>query len=236
MACCLTAPSHYLNQYWLLISDVLWNSPTSNSTASAQLLYYMMILKIMILKLLPHIPGSNELKFVVALYRLAGCCSGTAVKNPEAVDGAWQTGAGSSTRPPGQRQTDHYLASRQGQWWHLSIYLWFPQTLKSAWIWVPPWKVLDFSICLENCKFSLKSAWKLLFMALKNKVSRNLNCLCLFIVDLAQHLIWKKYGILLSNVHQYWSGDPCFENLLKIIEIYTVNIAIWCMASYFGTK
>ena len=25
MACCLTAPSHYLNQYWLIISNVLWH-------------------------------------------------------------------------------------------------------------------------------------------------------------------------------------------------------------------
>ena len=25
MACCLTAPSHYLNQCWLIISKVLWN-------------------------------------------------------------------------------------------------------------------------------------------------------------------------------------------------------------------
>ena len=26
MACCLTAPNHYLNQCWLIISDVLWHS------------------------------------------------------------------------------------------------------------------------------------------------------------------------------------------------------------------
>ena len=31
MACCLTAPSHYLNQCWLIIkSVVLWHSPESN--------------------------------------------------------------------------------------------------------------------------------------------------------------------------------------------------------------
>ena len=30
MACCLTAPSHYLNQCWLMISEVLWYSPDSN--------------------------------------------------------------------------------------------------------------------------------------------------------------------------------------------------------------
>ena len=32
MACCLTAPSHYLNQCWLMIREVLWHSPDSNFT------------------------------------------------------------------------------------------------------------------------------------------------------------------------------------------------------------
>ena len=35
MAWCLTAPSHYLNQCWLLIEVVLWNSSESNFTRSA---------------------------------------------------------------------------------------------------------------------------------------------------------------------------------------------------------
>ena len=35
MACCLMAPSHYLNQCWLLISEVLWHLPESNSTVRA---------------------------------------------------------------------------------------------------------------------------------------------------------------------------------------------------------
>ena len=30
MACCLTAPSHYLNQCWLIISKVLWHSSEGN--------------------------------------------------------------------------------------------------------------------------------------------------------------------------------------------------------------
>ena len=30
MACCLTAPCHYLNQCWLMINEVLWHSPDSN--------------------------------------------------------------------------------------------------------------------------------------------------------------------------------------------------------------
>ena len=32
MACCLTVPSHYVNQCWLLISEVLWHSRESNFT------------------------------------------------------------------------------------------------------------------------------------------------------------------------------------------------------------
>ena len=32
MACCLMAPSHYLNQWWLVISKVQWDSPESNFT------------------------------------------------------------------------------------------------------------------------------------------------------------------------------------------------------------
>ena len=36
MACCLKAPSHYLNQCWFLISEVLWHSHESNFIASAR--------------------------------------------------------------------------------------------------------------------------------------------------------------------------------------------------------
>ena len=39
MACCLTAPSHYLNQCWLLISEVLWHSPDSNFTENTSDIY-----------------------------------------------------------------------------------------------------------------------------------------------------------------------------------------------------
>ena len=36
LACCLTAPSHYLNQCWLIISEVLWHAPQRNFTAIDQ--------------------------------------------------------------------------------------------------------------------------------------------------------------------------------------------------------
>ena len=32
MGCCLTAPSHYLNQCWLIILEVQWQSPNGNFT------------------------------------------------------------------------------------------------------------------------------------------------------------------------------------------------------------
>ena len=35
MACCLTAPSHYLNQCWLIISKVQWHSSEDNFTKDA---------------------------------------------------------------------------------------------------------------------------------------------------------------------------------------------------------
>ena len=35
MACCLTAPSHYLNQRWLIISKVQWHSSVCNFTRDA---------------------------------------------------------------------------------------------------------------------------------------------------------------------------------------------------------
>ena len=38
IACCLTEPSHHLNQCWLIISEVLWHWAESNFTASTQAL------------------------------------------------------------------------------------------------------------------------------------------------------------------------------------------------------
>ena len=39
MACCLTAPSHYLNQCWRMISEILWHSPDNNFTENTQEIY-----------------------------------------------------------------------------------------------------------------------------------------------------------------------------------------------------
>ena len=39
MAWCLTAPSHYLQQCWLIITEVLWSSPEGNFTGKVQGIY-----------------------------------------------------------------------------------------------------------------------------------------------------------------------------------------------------
>ena len=55
MACCLTAPSHYLNQCWLIISEVLWHSPESNFTVEPISNYCVLMgLKITFLKCGPR--------------------------------------------------------------------------------------------------------------------------------------------------------------------------------------
>ena len=53
----LTAPSHYLNQSWLLINEVLWHSPGAISQRVPQLFLCIMSLKIIFGKLLPHFSG-----------------------------------------------------------------------------------------------------------------------------------------------------------------------------------
>ena len=56
MACCLTAPSHYLNQCWLNISKVQWHPSESNFTRVTEI-----SLKITYLKFHSNLPGVNEL-------------------------------------------------------------------------------------------------------------------------------------------------------------------------------
>ena len=59
MACCLIAPSQYLNQCWLFISEILWHLPQRNFRWVPWLLFCTMNLKIILL--LPCLPGANQL-------------------------------------------------------------------------------------------------------------------------------------------------------------------------------
>ena len=59
MACCLTAPNHYLNHCLLIIKGVLWYSPESNLTRR-NLSHKMCSEIILIISI--HPPGTNELR------------------------------------------------------------------------------------------------------------------------------------------------------------------------------
>ena len=57
MAWCLTAPSPYLNQCWLIIREVFWHSPEDSFNKC----WINLSWKITNLKLQPHLQGVNEL-------------------------------------------------------------------------------------------------------------------------------------------------------------------------------
>ena len=67
MACCLTAPSHYLHQCWLIISEVQWHSYQGNYTRDAQPSITKIHLKITYLKFHSNLPGAKELKFDIII-------------------------------------------------------------------------------------------------------------------------------------------------------------------------
>ena len=54
MACCQTAPSHYLNQSWIIISKVQWKSPQPSVTNTNSKITYR--------RYHSNLPGANELK------------------------------------------------------------------------------------------------------------------------------------------------------------------------------
>ena len=69
MGCCLMATSHYVNQCWLIISDYLAGfHRRAVSQWVPKLFSCVMSLKIILLKLLSHLPEANEWRYN-ALYR-----------------------------------------------------------------------------------------------------------------------------------------------------------------------
>ena len=69
MACCLTAPSHYLNQFWLL-SRIYWHSSEGNFTSDILAIDRCNWFENYFFKIL-NLPGTNELKFIVLSLILA---------------------------------------------------------------------------------------------------------------------------------------------------------------------
>ena len=68
MACCLMAPSHYLNQCWLIISKVRWHPSESNLQEIPQPSVTEISWKISFLKFCSNLPGVNELRWIDWLY------------------------------------------------------------------------------------------------------------------------------------------------------------------------
>ena len=60
VVCCLMAPSHYLNQCWLILKWVLWHSIWGISPENNNLGF-----KTIIWKLMPHLPGANTINLRV---------------------------------------------------------------------------------------------------------------------------------------------------------------------------
>ena len=83
MAWFLMAPSHHLNQCWLIISEVLWHHwPEDSLTGNAQDISPWCDLKITKLRLLTHLPGANELKPLDIIGNYILCGQGLAVGLP----------------------------------------------------------------------------------------------------------------------------------------------------------
>ena len=71
MACCLTAPSHYLNQCWLFIRKVQWYSSEDNFRSDISATNHEVSLKIIYTKFHWNLSGANELKWVMTRCLLA---------------------------------------------------------------------------------------------------------------------------------------------------------------------
>ena len=64
IACCLTAPSHYLNQCWLIMSEVLQHTPGGKfRNRCPRYLLVDMSLKMTNLSFQSNLPGAKELKW-----------------------------------------------------------------------------------------------------------------------------------------------------------------------------
>ena len=60
MACCLMAPSHYLNLCWLIISELWRQSPKGNFTGESLTINYQHLLEHHISKFNFNLPGANN--------------------------------------------------------------------------------------------------------------------------------------------------------------------------------
>ena len=73
MACCLTAPSHYLNQCWLFINLFVSFTWQQFYIKNTQISIDKMSLKIILLERLPHLPWANEIKIFFHPHFIFSC-------------------------------------------------------------------------------------------------------------------------------------------------------------------
>ena len=75
MACCLTAPSHYLNQYWVVIKGVPWNSSECNFSRSDHELIHNTCLDITLFEITAVAPRAQWVKILNNVPHLSiKCC------------------------------------------------------------------------------------------------------------------------------------------------------------------
>ena len=73
MVCCLTAPSHYLNQCWLIIGKVQSHSSGNHFTKDISAINHWSLFKITCLECHSNFPGANELKHATFTWRHVAC-------------------------------------------------------------------------------------------------------------------------------------------------------------------
>ena len=62
MICCLTAPSHYLNQYWLTLKKILWYSFQGNVYLNTQENKMQVVFKIYTFQITANFPSGQRVK------------------------------------------------------------------------------------------------------------------------------------------------------------------------------
>ena len=68
MACCLTAPSHYLHQCWLIIREVLWQSYEGNITGDTSAINYQFSLINYLFEILVKFPRGQWVKYCFSIW------------------------------------------------------------------------------------------------------------------------------------------------------------------------
>ena len=130
MACCLTAPSHYLNQCWLIFSKVQWHSVEGNLTRDSSPINHYNKLENYLSKIYLNLPGANELSTLLSISSQWRPGRGTREQSKGGPNGRqppqWRAGqhhAGVSWQPtPGAEKTLHPLLLKRHHYTPQEVY------------------------------------------------------------------------------------------------------------------